>query len=109
VIDYRSMPGGPYERYSLGLTAIHEIGHWLALYHTFQNGCTPNNDYVFDTPAERYPARGYPIGLDTCTRAKYPGLDPVQNYMDYSDDACYNQFTDAQTDRMQAAWVAYRQ
>jgi len=109
VIDYRSMPGGPYEAFSLGFTATHEAGHWLALYHTFQNGCTPNNDYVTDTPAERYPARGCPIGIDTCTSSRYPGLDPVENYMDYSDDPCYNQFTELQADRMQAAWSTYRQ
>lgn len=109
VIDFRSMPGGPYQAFSLGFTATHEAGHWLALYHTFQNGCTPNNDYVTDTPAERYPARGCPIGIDTCSSSRYPGLDPVQNYMDYSDDPCYNQFTDLQTDRMQAAWHTYRE
>ena len=109
VIDFRSMPGGPYEAFSLGFTATHEAGHWLALYHTFQNGCTPNNDYVTDTPAERYPARGCPIGIDTCTGSRYPGLDPVENYMDYSDDPCYNQFTELQADRMNAAWLTYRQ
>lgn len=109
VIDFRSMPGGPYENFSLGFTATHESGHWLGLYHTFQNGCSTNGDYVDDTPAERYPARGCPIGIDTCTSDKYPGIDPVQNYMDYSDDPCYNQFTEDQTTRMQAAWVTYRQ
>lgn len=107
VIDYRSMPGGPYERFNLGFTLTHETGHWLGLYHTFQNGCSANGDYVIDTPAERYPASGCPIGSDTCI--KDPGIDPVQNYMDYSDDPCYNQFTDGQTDRMRAAWLTYRQ
>jgi len=109
VIDFRSMPGGPYERFSLGFTATHEVGHWLGLYHTFQNGCSTGGDYVADTPAERYPARGCPIGIDTCTSAKYPGIDPVENYMDYSDDPCYNQFTEDQTSRMQAAWMTYRE
>ena len=106
VIDFRSMPGGPYERFSLGFTATHEAGHWLGLYHTFQNGCSTNGDYVLDTSAERYPASGCPIGSDTCT--KDPGIDPVQNYMDYSDDPCYNQFTEGQTSRMQAAWLTHR-
>lgn len=109
VIDFRSMPGGTYPAFNLGFTATHEAGHWLALYHTFQGGCTPHNDYVADTPAERYPARGCPIGLDTCTSLKYPGLDPVQNYMDYSDDPCYDQFTADQATRMQNAWFTYRQ
>jgi hypothetical protein len=109
VLDFRSLPGGPYAAYSLGFTATHETGHWLGLYHTFQNGCSTNNDYVGDTAAERYPARGCPVGIDTCTSAKYPGIDPVFNYMDYSDDACYSEFTEGQTTRMQAAFATYRQ
>ena len=107
VIDFRSMPGGPYLNFSLGFTATHEVGHWLGLYHTFQNGCSKNGDYVTDTPAERYPARGCPVGIDTCLRD--PGIDPIFNYMDYSDDACYTEFTEGQTGRMQAAWLTYRE
>lgn len=106
VIDFRSMPGGPYVNFSLGFTATHEVGHWLALYHTFQNGCSTNGDYIADTPKERYPARGCPVGLDTCP--KDPGLDPIFNYMDYSDDACYTQFTAEQAGRMTNAWLTYR-
>ena len=60
-----------------------------------------------NTPSERYPARGCPVGIDTCV--KDPGLDPIFNYMDYSDDPCYNQFTADQTVRMNNAWVTYRQ
>lgn len=108
VIDFRSMPGGPYANFSLGFTAAHEVGHWLGLYHTFQNGCSTNNDYVDDTAAERYPARGCPVGIDTCTSAKYPGLDPIFNYMDYSDDPCYTEFTEGQAARMRTAWVTFR-
>jgi len=48
-----------------------------------------------------------PGGDDTCV--KDPGLDPIFNYMDYSDDPCYNQFTADQVVRMKAAWATYRQ
>ena len=109
VIDYRSMPGGAYgSNFSLGYTASHEAGHWLGLYHTFQYGCTPFNDGVADTPAERSPASGCPIGRDTCVAKTQPGEDPIHNFMDYTFDSCYFEFTQGQTDRMQTAWVTYR-
>ncbi|MQA95243.1 MAG: zinc metalloprotease [Streptosporangiales bacterium] len=105
VVDHRSLPGGAFEGFDLGHTAVHEAGHWLALFHTFQNGCVPPGDRVSDTPYERIEAEGCPDGRDTCPA---PGDDPVHNYMDYSKDACMTEFTEGQGERMQAAWAAYR-
>jgi hypothetical protein len=108
VIDWESMLGTSTTyagRFDQGETATHEVGHWLNLEHTFFGGCADKGDFVDDTPAQKTPTSGCPEGKDTCSA---PGLDPIHNYMDYSFDSCYTQFTAGQAQRMSDAWLLYR-
>lgn len=107
VVLYSSVPGGSAEPYNEGDTATHEIGHWLGLFHTFQYNCTPRNDRVTDTPTERSASYGCPVGQDSCRLL--PGLDPVQNFMDYTDDVCMIEFTSGQSSRMDQLHLQYRE
>jgi hypothetical protein len=107
-----SMPGGvnpddptkPW-KYGEGDTLTHEVGHWLMLEHTFARGCAASGDWVADTPKEAQPQFNCPVGADTCLA---PGLDPIHNFMDYTQDSCMDEFTVGQAERMSDAWVAFR-
>ncbi|KAJ3090855.1 hypothetical protein HK102_002456 [Quaeritorhiza haematococci] len=122
VIAHASVPGGSRERFNLGKTLTHEVGHWLGLFHTFTGGCSYPNDGITDTVPQKNSTEGCPIGQKTCTRDDFPRdqqhiferadlnvtQDPIHNFMDYSDDACMNEFTPGQAEKMRSEWVLFR-
>ena len=106
VVLNTSTPGGSAAPYNLGDTASHEVGHWMGLYHTFQGGCSSSNDSVSDTPAEKSSFFGAPPPYPNSCSAT--GRDPVENFMDYTDDAYMFQFTAGQATRIDNASIQYR-
>ena len=106
VMLYQVLPGVTDGPYAYGDQTVHEVGHWLGLFHTYQPECrTANGDFVDDTPATDAPAFGCPIGRDSCGGG---GDDAVRNYMDSSDDACMSSFTAGQAARMRAQFDTFR-
>ena len=97
--------------YNKGRTATHEIGHWLNLDHVWGGGWgSCGDDNVSDTPTqeqENYSCPGYPHNPNSCSTTN-PDGDMFMNYMDYTNDACMNLFTNGQKTRMLAAINQYR-
>ena len=81
--------------YNKGRTMTHEVGHWLGLIHIWGD-TTCGNDYCADTPVHHDANYGCP----TVVNCDANGNEMVQNYMDYTDDACMNIFTQNQKDRI---------
>lgn len=93
-----------YQGYDRGRTMTHEVGHWLGLRHIWGdsascvlNATDSNNDYCLDTPAASAPNFDCDP-IDSCPSS--PGNDMIENYMDYTPDACMNIFTIDQKTRI---------
>jgi hypothetical protein len=97
-VDYRAFgtSGNLYNLYKKGRTATHEIGHYLGLFHTFEN-C--NTDYCADTPTDRNPNADSDC-LDSSDCSGPYTQDMTENYLDYSPDVCMNMFSKDQVLRM---------
>ena len=106
VILNGTLPGGSATGYNGGDTLVHEAGHFLGLYHTFQGGCSNPGDSIADTPQEASPDYTCQLNRDSCPLDE--GLDPNTNYMDYGNDACMVTFTTDQRIRIQDEMSIYR-
>ncbi len=114
VSDYRFFGSSDYDTnndftlsapFDLGRTMTHEVGHFLGLFHTFQDGtCTDDyttGDLCADTPGIAVANYNCPTGNDSCT-TPFGNPDMIENYMDYTDDACMDTFTNDQKARIVA-------
>jgi hypothetical protein len=92
------------QKYNLGRTATHEVGHWMNLRHIWgDTNC--GNDYVDDTPLHttaNYGCPDYPF-YNSCSDH---AVEMTMNYMDYTDDACMYMFSNGQKARMLAVFAA---
>ncbi|MDA0686400.1 MAG: M43 family zinc metalloprotease [Bacteroidetes bacterium] len=84
-----------------GRTLTHEVGHWLGLYHTFQDGCT-GGDQCDDTPPVNgtFTNASCPANGNSCSNDSPDLPDMWENFMDYSDGKCMSAFTTNQRSRM---------
>ncbi|MBK6930361.1 MAG: PKD domain-containing protein [Saprospirales bacterium] len=102
--------------YNMGRTLAHEVGHYLGLFHTFQQACLevsaglPCNaagDDCCDTPPVYAPNQNNCVSNNSCTES--PNLpDQIANHMDYAYDGCRTTFTEDQADRMHAVIQLFR-
>jgi hypothetical protein len=97
-----------YYQYNQGRSLVHEVGHYLGLYHTFGDykGSCENSysggDLIMDTPGEGE------IHFSCVQTYSCGSNDPIHNYMSYTDDMCVQEFSREQANRSVCALVNYR-
>uniref|UniRef100_UPI0040489060 M43 family zinc metalloprotease n=3 Tax=Algoriphagus sp. TaxID=1872435 RepID=UPI0040489060 len=100
-VDYLFFGTGPGTAANTnGRTTTHEVGHYLGLRHIWGDGGCEVDDFVTDTPNQDAPNNT--ICNDNPIRVSCENSNMIQNYMDYTPDACMNLFTKGQVERFDA-------
>lgn len=102
--QYFGRGGSAQSPYNQGRTATHEVGHWLGLIHTWgpsdpATASCADDDGVADTPVQSRANYGCPT-FPKVSCSNGPNGDMFMNYMDYTNDACMNLFTQGQKSLM---------
>ncbi len=122
-LGYAVLPGSPPEKdgvviqydvfgtignltvpFNKGRTATHEIGHWLGLKHLWgDTDC--GDDGIADTPPQEGSNTGCPSFPHTSSCSINPYGDMFMDYMDFTNDACMNMFTQGQKNEMRSQFA----
>lgn len=90
--------------FNKGRTATHEVGHWMGLKHLWgDTDC--GDDGIDDTPRQKTYNFGTPVFPNVTSCSPNANGDMFMNYMDFSDDAAMNMFTNDQKKRMRALFA----
>ncbi len=90
--------------YNKGRTATHEIGHWLGLKHLWGDvDC--GDDGIDDTPTQQTYNNYCPSFPHTSSCSINTLGDMFMDFMDFTDDACMNMFTQGQKNKMRSTFA----
>lgn len=123
-LGYATMPGGPADKdgivinfdvfgrtgflrapFNKGRTATHEVAHWLGLKHIWGDELC-GDDNVDDTPEQKSYNYYCPTFPKMSTCSPDGNGDMYMNFMDLTDDACMNMFTQGQKTKMRSIFSA---
>ena len=97
------------ESFAGGRVAVHEVGHWLNLFHPWGNNGQCSEDHIPETGKQEGPV--YPSAQ--CPDTLISNCEPaervfVKHYMDYCGNACMVCFTKSQVERGMASLMTNR-
>jgi PKD repeat protein len=96
-----------------GRTLTHEVGHYLGLLHTFEDGCSGTGASAGDRCADTPPVAGTftnascPVNGNSCNTDAPDLIDQWENFMDYSTGTCQAMFTINQKSIMHSTLTNY--